>query len=412
MKKIKLKSLKNRNNMLKIFSLIFAIFLWSYVRSEVDPERTITFRGIPVNYENVADLKNNNLIIISPDEAKVNVTLKGKQSNIQKVKKENVVASVNLAGYFEGEHNVPIKVQVDASNIIVDSKDPETIAFKIDKNINRRMRVELKTVGTLPDDYVLGNIKKEAEVIVSGPKSYIESIDRLVAIVDVSGKSESTVISAPIVAYNKDGAIIDEVTTNPKNIDIEIPILKTETVPVKLRYVGEVPNGIDPKQFSVEPNSVSIKGNSALIKNIKEVSTEEISVEKLLKGETPIEIILPDGITLVDTDLKFVASPNPIELNEKIVKIPVSEIKVKNLEEHYGLDFIDEDKTIEVKLMPKDPMANVNLSDEDVYASIDVKNLSTGEHNVKVDISVPEDYRIISVSPKNIVVKYHKNKIF
>ena len=412
MKKFKMKSLKNRNSALKIFSLIFAIFLWSYVRSEVDPERTITFRSVPVRYENMAEIKSNNLTIISPEEAKVDVTLKGKQSNISKLKRENVIASVDLSGYYAGEYNIPIKIQVDANNILVDKKEPETIAFKIDENITKTMTADIKTIGKLKENYVLGNIKQQEEIEVVGPKTFVDSIDKLVALVDVSKKSESTVVSAPIIAYDKEGEIIEEVSTNPKSIDIEIPILKTETVPVKLNVVGNIPDGIDEKQFSVEPNSITIKGNSALIKKITEIETEEISVDKLLSGQVPIEVKLPEGIALVDKDIRFVASAYPIEIDEQTIEIPLEDIKAKNLSENLEIDFVDNKKNIKISLLPKDPLSERVLSKEDVYASVDFTNLEEGEHELELDISVPESFKITGVEPSSIVVNLVKKKGF
>lgn len=412
MKKFTMKSIKTKNNMLKIFSLIFAIFLWSYVRSEVDPERTVTFRAIPVRYENVAEIKANNLSLLTPEDATVNVTVKGRQSNIAKLKKDNVTASINLSGYYAGEYSLPIKIQIDANNVVVDSKEPESIKVKIDENISKKLPVNIKVVGKLDESYVLGNIKQEDYVMVKGPKSYVDSIDKLLAKVDISGKTESTVISADIVPYDKDGNIIEDIVTKPEKLDIELPILKTETVPVKLNYIGNVPENVDVNQFSVEPSTVAIKGNSAQMNKIKEINTVPISVNELLKGQRSIELQLPEGISLVDKDVKFVASASPIVLNKQTIEIPIRDIKTKNVEKHTEIEYLGKEDKIKINLIPKDPLSKEVLSKEDVYASIDVLDLSEGEHSVKLDISVPETFKITSVTPEKVLIKVTKNKLF
>lgn len=412
MKKFRMKSLKNKNTAIKIFSIVFALLLWSYVRSEVDPEKTITFKSIPVRYENLAELKSNNLSIISPEDAKVDVVLKGKQSNISKVKRENVVASVDFSGYYSGEFNIPTKVQVDANNIIVDSKLPETITFKIDENISKKMKVDLKTIGKLAENFVLGNIKKEEIVKVSGPKTYVDSIDRLVAIVDVFNKDESTVMSAPIIAYNKEGEIIKEVEITPSNIDLEVPILKTETIPVKLDITGDIPEDIDVKNLSIEPNSVSIKGNSAVINKISEIKTVPVTIEELRDKQKQIDIVLPDGVSLIDKDVKFVASTSPIKYNEQTIKIPVSQISVKNLNKKLESQFVEKEGFIELVYSHKNPLEEATLREEDIYASVDLKDLTEGENEVALDISIPEDYKVLEVRPKSVKVNLTKKKIF
>ena len=412
MKKFKMKSLKTQNNMLKLFSLIFAIFLWSYVRSEVDPERTMTFRSIPVRYENVAEIKANNLSLLTPQDATVNVTVKGRQSNIAKLKRENVSASINLSGYYAGEYSIPIKVQVDANNIIVDNKEPESIKVKIDENVSKKMPVSVKVVGKLDESYVLGNIKQEEVVSVKGPKSYVDSIDKLVAVIDISGKTESTVVSADIVPYDKDGNIIEDIETKPEKLDVEIPILKTETVPVKLDYRGSVPEGTDQSQFTVEPGTVTVKGNSAQMNKIKEIKTVPVNVSDLLKGQVSVELVLPEGISLVDKDIKFIASAYPIALNNQIIEIPIKDIKTKNVQKHMEVEYTGKEDKIIINLTPKDPLSKEKLSKEDVYASIDVDKLDEGEHNVKLDISVPENFKITKVFPEKISIKVTKNKLF
>ena len=53
-----------RNNMvLKIISLLIAIFLWVYVMGEVDPTATQTIRDIPVSLLNEDWLEDNELAI-------------------------------------------------------------------------------------------------------------------------------------------------------------------------------------------------------------------------------------------------------------------------------------------------------------------------------------------------------------
>ncbi|WP_036728905.1 MULTISPECIES: YbbR-like domain-containing protein [Peptoniphilus] len=405
----------SKERMLQIISVVFAILLWSYVRSGVDPEMKVTYKGIEVRYENIAEIKSNNLSVISPKEATVDVVLKGKQSNISKISRESVRASVNLSGYYSGDYKIPIKVQVDANNIIVDSKEPESISFKIDENISKNINVDIKTVGELADNYVLGNVKQKEEVKITGPKTYIDSIDKIVAVADISGKSESTVITTPVIAYNKDAQEISELTVEPENLNIEVPILKTEIVPVRLRIIGKGSDNIDAKEFFVEPNSVTIKGNSAVINKIDEILTKPVNVNDLTEKKIPVDIDLPDGVALVDNDLKFVASHFPISLSEQNIDFKFSEIKILNLEEKLEekltLNFNKGDQ-ITVVVTPKDPLSTEKIDKENMSLSLDLKDYTTGVHNVKLNVSLPEIYKVVKIKPEFIEITIDKKRIF
>ena len=69
---------------LKIFSVIIAIVLWSYVtsESEVNPDISKEYRNIPVTYTNKTALDRQDLVIMEPEEATVSVKVTGKKSDI------------------------------------------------------------------------------------------------------------------------------------------------------------------------------------------------------------------------------------------------------------------------------------------------------------------------------------------
>lgn len=411
MKKTKTKN--NRDRMFQLISIVFAILLWSYVRSEVDPERTIVYKNMDVSVENLAELKENNLSVIISEKPTTDVTLRGRQSVISKLDRTDVKASVDLSGYVIGDHKIPIKVQVDSTNVIVESKNPSNVSVKVDENISKQLEVDLKIKGNPAENFVLGNIKQAEFVTVSGAKTYVDSIDKIIAVANVSNKKESSVMSIPIIAYDKEGNEIENIEIEPEKIDFEIPILKTETVPVKLNVVGEVPEGVDSKKFSIYPDSVSIKGNTAVINKITEISTTPITVEELMSGQIPVEVEMPNGISLVDNDVKFIASASEIVLEEQEVKIPIKNIKILNLDTK--LEFIEDVETvdsIDITIVAKDPSSREVLNVEDVTASMDFLNLKAGKHEIQININLPEKFRVTKITPKSIVVELVKKRIF
>lgn len=52
---------------LKVFALIIAIVLWSYVMSEVNPVMTEEFRNVKVNILNEASLEREGIVILEPE---------------------------------------------------------------------------------------------------------------------------------------------------------------------------------------------------------------------------------------------------------------------------------------------------------------------------------------------------------
>lgn len=299
------KNILGQNTTMKLFSIIFALLLFSYVRNEVDPETTETLKGIPVRYDNVLYLKDNDLVLMSPNELTVNVTLKGKTSDMRNIRKEAIVAYVDFKNTEAGEQKIPIFINVLDKGIRAEKFEPDSAIFKIDEKINKNMKVNINTVGSLAKDYVLGKMSTETEVEVTGAKSVIDTIDKLVCTVNISGISETTILTEKVMVYNKNQEEVDDVTINPEKIEVGIPVLKTETVPIKVRPFGNS-DKVNESQIVVDPNAVLIKGNSAVINKVREISTVPFNIKDLEKGPISIKLDLPEGVSLVDATNNFV----------------------------------------------------------------------------------------------------------
>lgn len=299
------KNILGQNTTMKLFSIIFALLLFSYVRNEVDPETTETLKGIPVRYDNVLYLKDNDLVLMSPNELTVNVTLKGKTSDMRNIRKEAIVAYVDFKNTEAGEQKIPIFINVLDKGIRAEKFEPDSAIFKIDEKINKNMKVTINTVGSLAKDYVLGKMSTETEVEVTGAKSVIDTIDKLVCTVNISGVSETTILTEKVMVYNKNQEEVDDVTINPEKIEVGIPVLKTETVPIKIRPFGNS-DKVNESQIVVDPNAVLIKGNSAVINKVREISTVPFNIKDLEKGPISIKLDLPEGVSLVDATNNFV----------------------------------------------------------------------------------------------------------
>lgn len=295
----------SKNFMLKLFSVIFALLLWSYVINEVDPERTDMERNINVRIENIASLRENNLALISPTEVTTNVIVKGKNSAMRNLRREAIIARVDLSGYNAGEHTVPIVINTLDPGISVDRFDPKSVVFKIDENIKKKMTVEIVTEGNLKEDFILGKIKKSFDVEVSGAKTFVENIEKLTALVNITNRDESTVLPVKVVAYDKNGEELNNIKINPNTIDVEVPVLMTKTVPVKLKTYG-FSNKVSENGVTIEPNAVSIKGNTAVLNKISEISTKPISLSDIEDGIADVKLNLPEGVSLVEHEAKFV----------------------------------------------------------------------------------------------------------
>lgn len=298
MKIMKIK--KDRDFMLKVLSLLFAIILWSYVRSDGNIIITRNFKNIDVTFEGQEELKNNNLTIISPKEFSVDVELKGYNSYMRTASRDGISAKVILNNLTEGEHSVPISVSYIDSGITVSKVSQKTIPFKIDKIVSDNFNASIIINSNPSPGYSVGDVENFENVKVTGASTIVNKVEKLEVNVDVSKLTETASVNSKVTAYDTNGNIIDDLIIEPSTIKVKVPILKTKTLPIVIEYTNSDSENIAISDFTIEPSSVTIRGNSNLVDSLDKISTYPIDLADTEIGINEVNLKLPDKVDLVD----------------------------------------------------------------------------------------------------------------
>lgn len=301
MKKIKY---DKRKFMIKLISILFAFILWSYVKTEVNAYQSKNFRNVNVSYTNLDTLKEKNLVLMSPQEYSTTVTVGGYQSDLRGFNENNIAVSVDLSKAQEGDHSLPIKVTSLDSRIKIEDFEPKVLPLKIDKKIEENFKIDLIVTGKPKTGYTIGSINNDLTVVVSGANSVISKIQKIEARIDVTNITSSTLLKSTLTAYDANGIVVDNINFNPSNIEIDVPILKNKTVPIKLVFDEKSIEDIDVSNFTIEPSSVTIRGKSNAIDSIKAIYTNPIDINDI-KNNGEVSLNIPKNVEITDPDLKF-----------------------------------------------------------------------------------------------------------
>ncbi|WP_354366777.1 CdaR family protein [Peptoniphilus olsenii] len=291
---------KDRDFMLKVLSLLFAIILWSYVRSDGNIIITRNFKNIDVTFEGQEELKNNNLTIISPKEFSVDVELKGYNSYMRTASRDGISAKVILNNLTEGDHSVPISVSYIDSGITVSKVSQKTIPFKIDKIVSDNFNASIIINSNPSPGYSVGDVENFENVKVTGASTIVNKVEKLEVNVDVSKLTETASVNSKVTAYDTNGNIIDDLIIEPSTIKVKVPILKTKTLPIVIEYTNSDSENIAISDFTIEPSSVTIRGNSNLVDSLDKISTYPIDLADTEIGINEVNLKLPDKVDLVD----------------------------------------------------------------------------------------------------------------
>lgn len=397
-------SKKMSNIGIKISAVIIAIILWSFVMEDVNPERDRLYRDIPVTFTNASALERQELVILDPQEVTVNVRVAGRKSDIENFNENNISAQVDLSGYSEGQVKISVKVGItgQASSVRIVDHEPREILFNFDRIIKREYPVSIVTTGELGENYLLGDVDTSAyNILVEGPRTWINQIHEMVAYVDLEERTSTTTSNFVVSAVDENGNEVRGVEKEPSVVNLEIPIFRTQTVPIELVTTGELPENFSVNNLEIDPAEVMVKGDHNVL-TLSKIDTETIDVDSFLENDSQeVELILPEGVELVDPDEVITISYDIEEETSETFDFELEEI-ISNLPETLTVDEESLEQTINVNLTGDVSIVN-DIEKEDIGITVDLEDLASGTHEIEVRVEDIEGVSI-EVEPSNVEI--------
>lgn len=375
----------------KITVLIIAIFIWSFVMDDVNPEISRTYRNVSVNYSNTSALDRQGLVVMDPESVAVDVKVTGKKSDFgsDKFSASNILARVDLSGYSEGQVKIPITVSLvdQPSGISVSSVEPRESLFTFDKLITKEMPLTIRTTGTLPENYVLGELVSSSRFVsLSGPRTWVNEVDKVVSEVNVNNRISTDRESFTTLLIDEDGNEVRGISKEPNVVEITVPVYRTVTLPIELQTINELPENYSIVDISITPSNIAVRGNED-IKNLTKIDTEIIDINTLIgNAALEVELDLPQGVSLLNPNQKVTIIYNVEETITKEFTLAISDLDVLNLDEDLEIDEEDLDREITITLAGYKSVLD-QLESEDLRLSIDLIDLTEGRHVVEVKMA-------------------------
>lgn len=96
--------------------MLISVFLWLYVVTVVDPNDTKVVYSVPVTYENMTSLTDNNLVMTSGQNATVTLKFYGRRSDLNNLTSESLTVTADVSRIkSEGEQNLRYTVTLPDS---------------------------------------------------------------------------------------------------------------------------------------------------------------------------------------------------------------------------------------------------------------------------------------------------------
>lgn len=389
--------LKN-NSKIKIISLLSAMVLWMYVMAIVDPEETKLFENIPVTITNKNELNERDLVIYPEQDLTTNIYVTGKLSNLKKVTKDDINVYGQINNPLEGNNEIYLKVST-SQRVNYDFKNPVMIVT-LEKIISedKSIKVDITGSGKNNVDNIMlqDNIDK---VSISGPRSLVNKVKRVVGTVKVNGELNDFSQSIKLEPVDANGKVVEGIELEKDSVNVNITLLTQKTVPITLKLSDNSESGVN---YTMSQNTVTIKGKKDIVDSINDIETQPVKLSEILPGTSKdIYLQVPSGITI---ETKYIT----IKKNSEENAVEVYTYTAKDIEIRNNIENIDKSKikipnSINVSIEYLQSEGSINKDDIKLY--IDLNEVSLEDNTCKIKYESIYEIKKINIDPDTVTIE-------
>ena len=389
----------HKNTKIKIISLLSAIVLWMYVMAVVDPEDTKLYENIPITITNLNEIKDLGLVVDPDDNLVTSVYIKGKLSDLQKISANNIDVYGTVSNPIEGQNQLYLRASVN-DKVTTEFKS-DTIVINLEKSIEEEKNITVNITGVYKDNVDKVDLDK-TKVVVSGPRSSVDSVKYVQATFDANKESVDTKSTElELKALDSEMNEVDHVTLEFNKVTAKVSYFQQKQVKINPIFSSNESNLVQDQDFTIIPSEINIKGKSDVINNIDSINTKMINVDELGTNNKIVDLDIPDGIN-ADKDSVTIKLINKNKTKNSTFIYSGDDISLLNNEEDVSINDFEIPDDIIVKIQYDNDSDRKSKNDLKLYLDLSEGIVSGTRYAITHnDINV----KSITIEPSYITAK-------
>ena len=389
----------HKNTKIKIISLLSAIVLWMYVMAVVDPEDTKLYENIPITITNLNEIKDLGLVVDPDDNLVTSVYIKGKLSDLQKISANNIDVYGTVSNPIEGQNQLYLRASVN-DKVTTEFKS-DTIVINLEKSIEEEKNITVNITGVYKDNVDKVDLDK-TKVVVSGPRSSVDSVKYVQATFDANKESVDTKSTElELKALDSEMNEVDHVTLEFNKVTAKVSYFQQKQVKINPIFSSNESNLVQDQDFTIIPSEINIKGKSDVINNIDSINTKIINVDELGTNNKIVDLDIPDGIN-ADKDSVTIKLINKNKTKNSTFVYSGDDISLLNNEEDVSINDFEIPDDIIVKIQYDNDSDRISKNDLKLYLDLPEGIVSGTRYAITHnDINV----KSITIEPSYITAK-------
>ncbi len=418
--KERIKSLFTENVVLKLIALLTGFLIWLFVTNSDDPVKTILISNVPITITNESSVADIDKVVQPEGSGTVTLRVSERRSVLNRLSRTgsdfSVVADMEM---ITDMNTVPLTVTCTNSSVTWDEIElsPSSLKVKLEDKVEQAFPISVTTSGSTASGYAVGTTEPDIgrTILLAGPVSLINIIDKVTAPVNVNGMQEDAQLSSTLRVYDKNGSELtdsqlgllefktsDGIALIDRGVTVSVVMWKVQSdIRLKIFTYGEPEDGYRVGSVTTIPDTISLAGTDEALNELQGTLEvlEQISVAGA-DSNLEVELDLSETLTEMENLKMLPDADSTLTVNIVIEKsddvamdYPLSEIELQNEPENMKLVFTPADKIV-LSIHSEDP-ADRQLSTEDVSVSIDLSECSEpGNYEIPVEVTLPDGYEL------------------
>lgn len=322
----------------------------------------------------------------------VDVTIDGPKSLVKSTKNlKDFTVYIDLSDAEIGKQRVKLKykdlsdkltAKISPAYATVDVQEKVTKEFKVDAEFNTNLLASgFESESPIVDPKV---------VKITGAKNVIDQITYVKATIDTKKEINQTITrNAKVQVLDKSLNKLD-VEVDQDTVEVTIPVKNpSKTVPITVNPIGDEKDGVVINSITTEPKSIKIYGRNDVLKDINAISVD-VDISKYDKDtEFDVHLKVPKGVNKIEPEVVRVK----LNISDKEEEKTIRDIQVSStgMNENYTMQFLSPaNGMVDLTVMGKSNLLKA-ISANDFNILMDLSGLAPGDHDVNLKVEGPND---------------------
>jgi len=330
--------------------------------------------------------------VVSGVPKTVEVTLSGPNNLVEFAKSsKDFSVYVDLSNAKIGRQRVKLKTK-DLSDKLQAKISPSVVEVSVQEKVTVEKPVSAEfNSDLLAEGFEAGQPTVNPKTVkITGAKDIVDQISYVRAALNVNKQINADLTKNAWVQVLDRNLNKLDVSVDPATVDVSVKVNNpSKTVPITVNPTGSEKDGVVIDSISTEPKSVTIYGRSDILKSI-DALTLDVDISKIDKDtDLSVPLKTPKGVNKLDPGSVKVK----VKVRDKIEEKKLSNIKVstEGLDDNYDLEFLSPpDGLVDLNVTgTSQALDNIDEHDFDVF--LDLSGLKPGDHDVNIEVKGPND---------------------